>query len=326
MACELLKTTEKILPELLEIARAARPDYILFDCMCPWGYWVARTLNLPAVSSVSLMPPIVRAFFNRSTLGFILPLLFRDFGKALEVNRRSRALGRQYNIPPLGQTSVLTAQGDISLSYTSREFVAFSEDAPPSFRFVGRTLEAEPDVDPALFAPVGDRPLVYISMGTVNNRERELIEMFIRLFSRRDEFVMLTTGHRFSPESFDLAENIAVHSWLPQIAVLQRASLFISHGGLNSIQDGLYFGVPLLLCPRQEEQTLNASRAVELGAGLMLRQKQLTAENFHQAVSQLLDEPRFKQKAAQVGETLRKAGGMKRAADEIEALLKQSSL
>lgn len=324
VACELLKTTEQLLPGLLDTARAANPDYILFDCMCPWGYWIARTLKVPAVASVCLMPPIMRAFFRPSTLRFMLPMMFRDFGKGLEANRRSQALGKKYNVPPLSQVSLLNAEGDLSISYTSAEFVPFSEDAPPSFRFVGRTLEEEPDVDPALFERVGDRPLVYVSMGTINNKNRDVVELFVRSFAGRDEFVMLTRGNPFAPEAFGaLPENISIHPWLPQIAVLKRASLFITHGGLNSVHDGLYFSVPLLLCPQQEEQTLNASRVVELGAGLMLQKTELTPVNLQQTMSQLLNDPRFKLNAQKVGETFRTAGGMKKAADEIENLLRE---
>jgi len=322
LACELLKTTEAILPDLLARARAARPDYVIFDCMCPWGYWVARVLQVPAVSSLSLMPPIWRAYFNRATLRIMLPLVFRDFRKGLEAGRRARQLGAKYSIKPLSQTSILNAEGDLSIAYTSAAFVPFAEDAPTSFRFVGRTPQVEPDVDPALFEPVGERPLVYISMGTVNNQDRRVVETFIRAFTGADVFVMLTTGRRFSPDSFgDLPANIAIHPWLPQIAVVQRAALFINHGGLNSIHDSLFFGVPLLLCPQQEEQTLNAGRVVHLGAGLLLSKARFTPENLRAAARRLLSEPHFAMNARKIGETLRAAGGMAKAADEIEALL-----
>jgi len=171
---------------------------------------------------------------------------------------------------------------------------------------------------------VGNRPLVYISMGTVNNKERAVVEFFIQAFAGRDEFVLLTTGNQFTPASLgNIPENIAIHPWLPQIAVVKRAALFISHGGLNSIHDALYFGVPLLLCPQQEEQTLNGSRVVDLGAGLMLHKKHLTIETVRQAATQLLTDDRFKTNARQIGETLRAAGGMAKAADEIEELLKE---
>ena len=322
VACEMLKTTEALLPELLETARAAKPDYILFDCMCQWGYFIARAMKVPCVSSFSLLPPIVRALFNTTTLKFILPMVFRDFGKGLEAGGRSQALGKKYNVPPLGRANLLSAEGDLSISYSSREFIPYSEDAPKSFRFVGRTLEEEANVDPVLFERVGNRPLVYVSMGTVNNQDQEVVRQVISAFEGRDEFVMITVGKRFNPQAFgNLPENITIHPWLPQVAVVKRASLFLTHGGLNSIHDAMYFGVPLLICPQQEEQTLNGSRAVELGAGLMLRKKDFTTENLRHAVTQLLSNARFKRNSQKIGETFRTAGGMKKAADEIEMLL-----
>ena len=104
--------------------------------------------------------------------------------------------------------------------------------------------------------------------------------------------------------------------------VLKHASLFISHGGLNSIHDSLYLGVPLLLVPRQAEQTLNALRVVELGAGLTLKKEQVNPQTIHNHATRLLAEPQFKVEANRIGHTLRAAGGATRAADEIEAMLK----
>lgn len=326
VACELLKTTEAILPDLLETARTAKPDYILFDCMCPWGYFVAQALHVPNVASFSLLPPILRAFLNKNTLSFMLPMVFRDFGKALEANRRSQALGKKYQVPPLSQTNIMSAEGDLSISYSSAEYVPYSEEASKSFRFVGRTLEEEPNVDPAIFEPVGERPLVYVSMGTAFNQNQKVMETLLAAFGGRNEFFMITTGRRFDLEAFGpLPENIRLYHWLPQIAILKHAALFVSHGGLNSVHDGLYFGVPLLLCPQQEEQTLNAHRVVELGAGLMLRKKTFTVENLRQSANQLLTAPRFRQNSQKIGETFRTAGGMSKAVDEIETLLHEKA-
>ncbi|HYF62604.1 MAG TPA: hypothetical protein VD886_07305, partial [Herpetosiphonaceae bacterium] len=81
VANQLTITTEAILPELLAIARAARPDYILFDGMCPWGYCVARILRLPAVVSLALPAPVsppARAMLNWPMLSLLAPMLLRD--------------------------------------------------------------------------------------------------------------------------------------------------------------------------------------------------------------------------------------------------------
>jgi MGT family glycosyltransferase len=134
----------------------------------------------------------------------------------------------------------------------------------------------------------------------------------------------MTTGKRIAPESFGtLPENTAIYDWVPQVEILKHASLFISHGGLSSIHDSLYLGVPLLLVPQQEEQTLNAMRVVELGAGLMLKKSQITSEIMRDTAARLLQESDFKTQAKQIGETFREAGGMARAADEVESLLRK---
>jgi MGT family glycosyltransferase len=138
----------------------------------------------------------------------------------------------------------------------------------------------------------------------------------------RDEFVLISTGNRFEAEAFGaLPANVAVHAWVPQADVLKRAALFVTHAGLGSVHDGLYCGVPLLLVPQQAEQSLTARRVVALGAGLIIKKGEVTVETMRGHAAQLLAEPRFAHEAKRVGETLRAAGGMARAAEEIEGLL-----
>ena len=104
---------------------------------------------------------------------------------------------------------------------------------------------------------------------------------------------------------------------------MKRASLFISHSGLNSIHDSLYLGVPLLLVPQQAEQTLNALRVVELGAGLMLKKGQVNRADHPQPCSAPACRITLQNSGKPIGDTFRAAGGVMRAADEIDNLLKK---
>jgi MGT family glycosyltransferase len=136
----------------------------------------------------------------------------------------------------------------------------------------------------------------------------------------------MSTGNAIDPAIFGaLPANIAIQRWVPQSEVLRRAALFISHGGLNSVHDALYCGVPLLLVPQQEEQAFNARRVVELGAGLLLENRQVSAPALRSLAARLLAEASFKAQAQHIGATLREAGGPARAADEVEGLLRRSS-
>ncbi len=325
VAHALISTSAAILPELLEIARAEGPDYIIYDSLCTWGYLVARILRLPSVASLALPPltqPPPRAMFR--LLPLMLPFLFRDFGKGLEANRRAKALTEQYGLPPFGMMGIMNNIGDLSISYTSRHFQQYADTVDKSLRFVGWTLNEQPvNGDFSLEAARGRR-VIYISLGTLNNDDVDFFRACIEAFAGMDAFVVMSTGKRIAPEVFGtLPENIAVHPWVPQIAVLKQAALFVTHGGMNSLHDGLVLGVPLLLVPQQFEQTVNAMRAVELGAGLMLKKQQVSATAIRTNALRLLNEPAFKAQAQHIGETLRTAGGAARAADEVEALLRK---
>ncbi len=327
VAFELMTTAEEILPRLLEIARSLQPDYVLFDGMCPWGYMVAHVLNVPAVTSLALMPltsPPLKAL-NWQIISGLSSMIFRDFGKGIQANRRSQALGEKYHFPPLGMMQVLNAPGDLEISYTSAYFQPYADTVAKQVRFVGRTLDETPSSDKFSFEGVKDRPLIYVSLGTVNNDNVDFFGSCIQAFTGSEYFVILSTGNRVKPDAFgSLPENITVYGWVPQVEVLKRAALFITHAGLNSVHDGLYFGVPLLLIPQQFEQVMTALRVVELGAGLMLKPEQANTATIRTNAIRLLSDSHFKDQAKHIGETFRMAGGMSRAVDEIEALLQKT--
>jgi MGT family glycosyltransferase len=328
VADHLIATSQQILPELLDIARAARPDYIIYDGMCPWGYFVARILRLPAVVSLALMAPVsppATALLNWPTLRMVVPMLLRDIGKGVAANRRVRRLAKQYAIPPLGPSSLLSAPGDLAISYTSAYFQPFADTVPDTVRFVGWTLRESPASEAfALDVPPGKR-LIYISLGTINNKAVAFFKHCIEAFRGQDDYVLMSTGNAIDPAVFGmLPANIAIRRWVPQSEVLKRASLFISHGGLNSVHDALYCGVPLLLVAQQEEQEFNARRVVELGAGLLLPKSQVTPAALRTLAARLLAAASFKAQAQRIGATLREAGGAARAADEVEGLLRRS--
>jgi len=324
-AHRLITTTGEVLPELLEAARRVQPDYILYDGMCPWGYMVAKILGLPAVESLSLMAfgtSPISAMLKWDVMRPMMNMVRRDFSKGLAANRLSQALGKQYDVRPLGMMEILSAPADLAISYTSKAYQPYADTVGDHIRFVGRTVSNAPTDSSFSFEQVNGRRLVYISLGTLSNEDASFFRTCIEAFSGTDDYVIMSTGNRLDPKSFGtLPENIAIYSWVPQFDVLKRASLFVSHAGLNSVHDGLYFGVPLLLVPQQDEQEINAYRVVELGAGLMLRKSQVNVEAIKANAARLLSDSRFKDEAKRIGETLRAAGGMPRAADEIEALL-----
>jgi hypothetical protein len=117
--------------------------------------------------------------------------------------------------------------------------------------------------------------------------------------------------------------NFVVRSSVPQLEILQRADIFITHGGMNSVHEGLYYGVPLVLIPHQFEQLFNARCVAERGAGYIIddhfKHRSLTADTLCQALTTVLSVPRYRVAAQELQRTLRATGGYRQAADEIQA-------
>ena len=166
-----------------------------------------------------------------------------------------------------------------------------------------------------------DRSLVYVSLGTVFNDNPAFFRTCLAALAGVRVQVVVSTGRRLKAGDLGpLPDNAIVRDYVPQQAILQRASLLISHSGANSVHQALYHGVPLLLVPQQMEQALIAARLTELGAGLILNRRRLTEERVRRLAHRLLNEDSFHQQAAIIGKALREAGGASRAAQVLENL------
>jgi MGT family glycosyltransferase len=129
--------------------------------------------------------------------------------------------------------------------------------------------------------------------------------------------VVLSVG-RIAPQTLGaLPPGVTAHAHVDQLAVLRRADLFITHGGFNSVQEGLVAGVPLLVFPQMQEQVLNADRVSELGAGLRLHRA--TSARIGAQADLVLGDPRFRAAAQRTGAELRAAVDLDGAVDAVLA-------
>ena len=116
----------------------------------------------------------------------------------------------------------------------------------------------------------------------------------------------------------DVPDNIELYENVDQMAVLQMADAFITHCGMNSASEGLYFGVPLVLFPQTPEQDAVAKRAEELGAGIRL--PSIKEDDILKTVARVIEEKDFKEGAEKVSESFKQSGGFKEAVAFIESI------
>jgi MGT family glycosyltransferase len=137
---------------------------------------------------------------------------------------------------------------------------------------------------------------------------------------------VLSVGHKTPISSLGaIPENFIVRNFVPQLDILQRTALFISHGGMNSANEGLYYGVPLIVIPQSIDQPWVARRVAQLKAGKMLHRDRIRASTLCHVADEILANSAYAEASVRIGETLRQAGGYLRAADEIQSFMQKVS-
>lgn len=210
----------------------------------------------------------------------------------------AKRLRKRYGLLNLGLLPVLMNRGDYNLCGYARLFQPGGRGFGGEYRFVGplsvhRKIGQQNDF--SCWDEDVSTPLIYISLGTVFHRNEEFLrtvveQLGLRTGNRLAERLERTGGGcpaglgggRSRGESFRVVlvwsgdetrafpENFTVRPFVNQNEILKHAALFITAGGMNSLHEALYFGVPCLMCPQQGEQRLNARRFERLGFGKIL--------------------------------------------------------
>ncbi len=317
----LLDLTRAALDSHVEEVRTLRPTHIMYDSFAPWGGLVAELLQLPSIASI---PSILVNAEIDSRYRADSKIQPRDprltpWWYAL-FRARCQAVLSSYPLrQPLSPPQLLQTYGDLNVVYTSRLF----QPSPEAFdkrrvQFVGLCAESRPEAHAFPFDRLDDRPLILVSLGTVyGNRPQFFRSCLEELANTPWQVVLSTGGNSLDAHLGPVPENFIVRSFVPQIEILRRCSAFITHAGMNSVQESLYYGVPLVMAPQAADQFWISARVAELGAGLMI-DSPLKAGAIRCSVAKVLAEVRYAAAAARIGASLQAAGGYVRAADEIQ--------
>jgi MGT family glycosyltransferase len=195
-----------------------------------------------------------------------------------------------------------------TIVYTSQIFQPFSETFSNRYAFVGPIIQ---DTSVSLEKP--NIPTVYISLGTVNNNNKIFYRHCFEELKNENLRIIMSVGESINIENIgEIPKNFIVKKYVDQISVLQVTDVFITHCGMNSVSEALYFGIPLVLFPQTTEQYGIASRVKELNAGMFL-------ENNHikDTVLTVLNNQSFKDNALKISDSFKKCGGAKEAAQFI---------
>ena len=303
-----LALDDKVCKEMEEL----KPDCIVADSMALWGKAIARKLHIPFVSSTTTF-----AFNQHSAkvmkhgLGDLFQMLFA----IPKTGRQIRRL-QDKGYPVKNVLDIIgNDENTHTIVYTSPEFQPSSETFSEKYVFVG------PSIRPATaeIEKKSDK-LIYISMGTVNNDMMPLYKQCVSVLADTEYQVIMSVGNLVSMKEFGtLPANISVFSHVDQIAVLQQADVFVSHCGMNSVSESLYFGVPLIMLPQTAEQAGVAERVYQLGAGIKLEKSD--GASILDAINRVFAEDTYRKNAKIISDGFKRCSGAKGAADKILQVL-----
>ena len=226
----LVDTTLALDEMVCEEMQKLRPDCIVADSMAIWGKCVAMKLGIPFVSSTTTFA------FNRhsakimkQSIAQVLKMIF-SMGKIQNDIKRLQAKGYPVN----NVLDIIQNDDNVNtVVYTSPQFQPASETFSDKYVFVG------PSIRPVTSQiEKTHKKLIYISMGTVVNNTVRFYHDCVKAFGDTDYQVIMSIGNLVDMKDFEnIPENIKVYNFVDQMAVLAKADVFISHCGMNSVNE-----------------------------------------------------------------------------------------
>lgn len=276
---------------------ADRPDVLVYDAAVTL-MGLADVADVP-VRRVAVFPTF--AVPEGISLRDALPIPDRDGRSAMLPAGTMPARAEGLNIVTIPRSYQLNAD-------------AFDE----RYLFVGPSLRDEPDAASFPLPPADGRPLVYVSLGTAVSDQPAFYRAAFAALAARPWRAVVATG-RADPASLGpIPPTVVAQPFVPQIAVLREADLFVTHGGMNSTMEALRLGVPLVVVPGMGDQFLNARRVEDLRLGRSLEGVEPTPTALLEAADAVLADAGYRARAASLRHEMDGAGGAKRAADAIQ--------
>ncbi|AGF55799.1 MGT family glycosyltransferase [Clostridium saccharoperbutylacetonicum] len=322
---EILKLNDKIIKDILDQIKDRKFDYIIYTAMFPFGNAIAQILRIPSVSSFAVFATPKELMYQHKELAD--EKLIRSHPAIDTYKNVSKQLKEFYNVEmPHNIFELFFNKGDINIAYTSKYFVAHPEYYDESFKFIGPPIYDRKENLDFPFEKLEGKRVVYISLGTVfNNTDSNLYDIFFKTFANTDNIVVMA-AYNVDLSQFDIPHNFIVRNYVPQSEVLKYTNVAITHAGMNSTSDLLYNNIPFVAIPIGADQPYMAKRAEELGATISLDKDNLTPEILRNSVEKVLTEPSYLENIKKISSSFKRAGGYKKAVEEIFKLKRKKEL
>jgi MGT family glycosyltransferase len=328
-------TARMILRDGPEAVRNVKVDALLID-ETEMANNIAEYLGLPFVS-LALIPPMVKdnryppfyfgwsgsqRWWARLRNEIAIRVLTRIAAPIFDgVNEYRVAWGLEVGVPEDG----LSKLAQITQLPRALEFDI--EPLPPHLYYTGPFVDAAQR--PAVDFPwdrLDGRPLVFASLGTLQNRSRDIFRKIAEACAGLNVQLVISLGGGLEPDRLGaLSGDPLVVRFAPQLEIVKRASVVITHAGVNTVLESLAEGVPLVCIPLGNDQPGVAARVAAHAAGVVVPPRKANAKRLRSAVQAVLEDESYRRAARKIQTAMSEIDGLERAADIVEDVLKIGS-
>jgi zeaxanthin glucosyltransferase len=210
------------------------------------------------------------------------------------------------------------------ITQTPREFDFESSHWPQEFHYTGPFHDGAGRMYVDFpWERLTDEPLIYASMGTMLEGLADVYSTIIEATAKHKGVqLVLSVGDELGPEQMGaVPSNTVLVKRAPQLELLKRASVCITHAGLNTVLESLAQGVPQVAIPVTVDQPGVAARIAEKKTGLVVPLKKLTVSHLSLLLDQVLNEPMYRDNARYFQKAIAETNGLSVAADLVEESL-----
>jgi len=318
-----LRASFRQVPRILELAKSENAQCAIYDPMCGWGQAVAKALKVQRATFQTTY-----ALRNNSQLDRQIKRRVRQSpslkvaGAYLGLLWQSQRLCMRYGIPRLLPPGMFTSTEALNLVPLPRRFQSDAEHFDERYLFFGPAVQPRGGPGDFPMEKLEGRPVLYISLGsTAVNQRPTFYQNCLKAFGGTKWQVVMNIGKTDPALLGEIPENVLLRSFVPQLEVLQKSQVIITHGGMNSTMEALWFAVPLVVVSQHSpEEAATAARVAELGLGLRLEPGNEEPEAIRAAVESVTNDPAYRARLAEMQTAMREAGGYRKAADALQRL------
>lgn len=298
------------------MALEAHFDVLIYEMFFYPGLEIARRKNIPAVRQFSQSALSEESWKTTSPV-FKLSIRLIDaqvMGKA-----RRKAMGLRCKSMA---DAIIHDAPDLNIVYVPERFQKCRDSFGAGYTFL---VPAQEGAKSQAMIPYGDmkRPIVYISLGSIISN-RGFCKECIRAFGGKEFSVILNTG-RIDPASLGkIPDNIHAYSFVPQIEVLEHADVFLTHCGMNSVNEALCAGVPMVAMPFLNDQLENATQIVRLGLGKRVRSFPCKGKELYRAVCEVYNDKAIRRNVSAMRSELTRQMDWETIISRIEELTRRA--